>query len=94
MDEELYPACSAISYIVSHRHTILRNGAGSFEDFLKSGGSEGAAVRRQKWEWIQHGADSQASGNCGENISGLGHDIAGCDLSNVAALRNLGGRGL
>ena len=58
VDEELHPACSAITYIVSHRHTISRNGAGSFEDFLKSGGSEGAAVRRQKWEWIQHGIDA------------------------------------
>jgi glutathione S-transferase len=34
VDEELHPACSAITYIVSHRHTILRNGAGTFEDFL------------------------------------------------------------
>ncbi|HEY4212325.1 MAG TPA: glutathione S-transferase family protein [Steroidobacteraceae bacterium] len=55
VDEELHPACSAITYVVSHRHTILRNGVGSFEDFLKSGGSEGAAARRLKWEWIQHG---------------------------------------
>lgn len=58
VDEELHPACSAITYIVSHRHTILRNGAGSFEDFLKSGSSEGAAARRLKWEWIQHGVDA------------------------------------
>jgi glutathione S-transferase len=58
VDEELHPACSAITYVVSHRHTILRNGAGSFEDFLRSGGSEGASARRQKWEWIQHGVDA------------------------------------
>ncbi|HEY6455261.1 MAG TPA: glutathione S-transferase family protein [Steroidobacteraceae bacterium] len=58
VDEELHPACSAITYIVSHRYTILRNGAGSFEEFLKSGGSEGAAARRLKWEWIQHGVDA------------------------------------
>lgn len=56
VDEELHPACSAITYIVSHCHTILRNGAGTFEDFLKNGGSEGAAARRLKWDWIQQGA--------------------------------------
>jgi ganglioside-induced differentiation-associated protein 1 len=55
VDEELHPACSAITYIVSHRHTILRNGVGSFENFLAAAGSEGGAARRQKWQWIQHG---------------------------------------
>ena len=34
VDEELHPACSAVTYIASHRHTILRSGIGSFEDFL------------------------------------------------------------
>ena len=58
VDEELHPACSAITYVVSHRHTILRNGVGSFEDFLKQGGTEGASARRVKWEWIQHGIDA------------------------------------
>jgi glutathione S-transferase len=55
VDEELHPACSAITYVVSHRHTILRNGAGSFDDFLASGQTEGRAARALKWEWIQHG---------------------------------------
>ncbi len=55
VDEELHPACSAITYIVSHRHTILRNGAGSFEEFLKGGAHEGVAARTLKWQWIQHG---------------------------------------
>ncbi len=58
VDEELHPACSAITYIVSHRHTILRNGVSSFEDFLQQGGSEGAAARRLKWDWIQHGIEA------------------------------------
>lgn len=58
VDEELHPACSAITYIVSHRHTILRNGTASFEDFLRQGSSEGAAARRLKWEWIQHGIEA------------------------------------
>jgi glutathione S-transferase len=55
VDEELHPACSAITYIVSHRHTLLRSGIGSFEDFLKGAGSDGLQARRQKWEWIQNG---------------------------------------
>lgn len=58
VDEELHPACSAITYVVSHRHTILRNGVGSFEDFLARGGAEGAAARRLKWQWIQHGLEA------------------------------------
>lgn len=58
VDEELHPACSALTYIVSHRHTILRNGAGSFEDFLAQGAGEGAAARTLKWQWIQHGLDA------------------------------------
>lgn len=55
VDEELHPACSAITYIVSHRHTILRNGVGSFEQFMRNGSSEGSAARALKWQWIQHG---------------------------------------
>ena len=55
VDEELHPACSALTYIVSHRHTILRNGVGNFDEFLKAGGSEGRAARELKWQWIQEG---------------------------------------
>ncbi|MGH8217390.1 MAG: glutathione S-transferase family protein [Steroidobacteraceae bacterium] len=58
VDEELHPACSALTYIVSHRHTIRRNGIGSFEDFLAQGSTEGAAARRQKWEWIEKGIEA------------------------------------
>jgi glutathione S-transferase len=58
VDEELHPACSAITYVVSHRHTILRNGVGSFEDFLARGVNEGAAARALKWQWIQHGLEA------------------------------------
>jgi glutathione S-transferase len=63
VDEELHPACSAITYVVSHRHTILRNGAGSFEDFVARGANEGMAARRQKWEWIQHGLEAPGAGD-------------------------------
>jgi ganglioside-induced differentiation-associated protein 1 len=55
VDEELHPACSALTYIVSHRHTILRSEITDFESFLKQGASEGLAARKIKWQWIQHG---------------------------------------
>jgi glutathione S-transferase len=55
VDEELHPACSALTYVVSHRHTILRNGVGDFEDFLKAGGLEGLPARTMKWQWLQQG---------------------------------------
>ena len=55
VDEELHPACSAITYVVSHRHTILRNGAGDFQEFLAKGAGEGVAARTLKWQWIQQG---------------------------------------
>ena len=55
VDEELHPACSAITYVVSHRHTILRNGVGDFESFLKAGAREGVAARTLKWQWVQAG---------------------------------------
>lgn len=58
VDEELHPACSAVTYVVSHRHTILRNGVGSFEEFLAAGGTEGRAVRERKWAYIQHGLEA------------------------------------
>jgi ganglioside-induced differentiation-associated protein 1 len=55
VDEELHPACSAITYVVSHRHSILRSGVGSFEDFLAKGAGEGASARALKWQYIQQG---------------------------------------
>jgi glutathione S-transferase len=55
VDEELHPACSAVTYIVSHRHTLLRNGIGNYEEFLKGPGAEGLQARQLKWEWIQKG---------------------------------------
>jgi len=58
VDEELHPACSALTYIVSHRHRILRDGAGSFEEFLAAGGTDGRAARERKWQWIQQGLDA------------------------------------
>jgi glutathione S-transferase len=59
VDEELHPACSAITYVVSHRHTIMRSGgARTFEEFAARAASEGIAARLQKWQWIQQGLDA------------------------------------
>jgi len=55
VDEELHPACSALTYVVSHRHTILRNGVGSFETFVNSGDPAGKQARLAKWQWITAG---------------------------------------
>ncbi|HVV91975.1 MAG TPA: glutathione S-transferase N-terminal domain-containing protein [Hyphomicrobiales bacterium] len=55
VDEELHPACSALTYVVSHRHTIIRNGVGSFEEFMQAGAAEGTAARALKWQWLQQG---------------------------------------
>jgi glutathione S-transferase len=58
VDEELHPACSALTYLASHRHTLLRNGIGTFDEFLKQGASEGVSARTLKWQWIQQGFDA------------------------------------
>jgi glutathione S-transferase len=58
VDEELHPACSAITYIVSHRHTILRQGVADFAAFLEQGSAEGRAARTLKWQWIQQGIEA------------------------------------
>lgn len=58
VDEELHPACSALTYIVSHRHAILRSGADSFEAFLERGADEGRAARERKWQWIRYGLEA------------------------------------
>lgn len=58
VDEELQPACSALTYVVSHRHTIIRNGVGSFEDFMAAGNQEGRSARSLKWRWIQDGLEA------------------------------------
>jgi glutathione S-transferase len=55
VDEELHPACSALTYVVSHRHTIMRGGLGSFEDFLKTPSNEQGGPQ---WQWLQHGLDA------------------------------------
>lgn len=58
VDEDLHPACSAITYVVSHRHTIIRNGVKSFADFLKTPSNESIEARKLKWQWIEQGLDA------------------------------------
>jgi glutathione S-transferase len=58
VDEDLHPSCSAITYVVSHRHTIMRNGVASFEDFLRTPSKESLEARKLKWQWLQHGLDA------------------------------------
>jgi glutathione S-transferase len=58
VDEELHPACSAITYVVSHRHTILRSGVRDFDEFLARAPGEGRAARALKWQWIQQGLEA------------------------------------
>lgn len=55
VDEDLHPACSAITYVVSHRHTIMRNGINTFEEFLNTPSKESLEARKLKWQWLQHG---------------------------------------
>jgi len=63
VDEELHPACSTITYVVSHRHIILRNGVGDFEQFLKNSTGEGYAARERKWRWIHEGLAAPGVGD-------------------------------
>ena len=58
VDEDLHPACSAITYVVSHRHTIIRNGVSSFDAFLKAPSNESLEARKLKWQWIEKGLDA------------------------------------
>ena len=58
VDEDLHPACSAITYTVSHRYTIMRNGVGRFEDFVNAESRESLEARKLKWQWLQHGLDA------------------------------------
>ena len=58
VDEDLHPACSALTYVVSHRHTLLRNGVGSFAAFLQGSAPEDVPARTIKWQWIQQGLEA------------------------------------
>ena len=56
VDEELHPACSALTYLASHRHSILASGrADDFDSFLAAPGAEGRPARELKWRWIHEG---------------------------------------
>jgi ganglioside-induced differentiation-associated protein 1 len=75
VDEELHPACSAITYTVSHRHSILRNGVNSFEAFLKASPAEGITARQQKWQWIDKGLEAPGAADKIRLYDGYLHQI-------------------
>jgi glutathione S-transferase len=77
VDEELHPACSAITYIVSHRHTILRSGVTNYEEFLARGASEGYAARALKWQWIQQGIGAPGAADKLKLYDGYLHKMEG-----------------
>ena len=54
VDEDLHPACSALTYVVSHRHTVRKN-VRKFEDFLNAPSNESVETRKRKWRWIEEG---------------------------------------
>lgn len=58
VDEDLHPACSAITYVVSHRHTIIKNGVDSFDQFIKTPSNESIEARKLKWQWIAQGLEA------------------------------------
>ena len=83
VDEELHPACSAITYVVSHRHTILRNSVGNFDDFLKQGGTEGLPARTLKWQWIQLGLKAHGAADKIRLYDGYLHKMEGAFANSV-----------
>jgi glutathione S-transferase len=58
VDEDLHPACSAITYVVSHRHAIIRNGVKNFADFMQTPSNESLEARKLKWQWIERGLEA------------------------------------
>lgn len=57
VDEELHPACGAVTFMISHRHTIAKLGPKGLEDFLNSTPDQSVTPewRAQKREFVVHG---------------------------------------
>jgi len=64
VDEELHPGVLRDHVLVSHRHTILRNGAGSFEQFL----ARGASLRARRANLSGSGSSSGSKHPGGRQI--------------------------
>jgi ganglioside-induced differentiation-associated protein 1 len=83
VDEDLHPACSAITYVVSHRHTIMRNGIASFEEFLRAPSKESLEARKLKWQWLQHGLNAPGAADrirlYDRYLHKMNAELAGCD---------------
>ena len=83
VDEELHPACAAISYAISFRHTILRQGARQYEEFMKLGPAEGSAARALKWQGINLGLDAPGTADKIRLCDGYLHEMDEALKSNV-----------
>lgn len=60
VDEELHPACRTLTFVASHRFTLLRNGVGSYEEFMGLTAGENLAIRKMQWKWIHEGFAEQS----------------------------------
>ena len=61
VDEDLHPACGAVTFVCSHRHTVLKNlGPEGVQKFLSSTPSMSVTSdwKSQKDSFVQHGFDA------------------------------------
>ena len=61
VDEDLHPACGAVTFVCSHRHTVLKNlGEEGTKDFLASTPSMSVTSnwKSQKDAFVRHGFDA------------------------------------
>lgn len=60
VDEDLHPACGAVTFAISHRHTVMRLGKEKLEEFLSSTPAQSVTSdwKTQKREWVEKGLDS------------------------------------
>lgn len=64
VDEELHPACGALTFMASHRHTIMRLGPEGVQKFLDSTPpfSVTAGWHEQKLAYVRDGFDAPGAG--------------------------------
>ena len=49
VDEELHPACTAMTFVATHRLTVLEKGSDNAERFIAGGASTAERERRRAW---------------------------------------------
>lgn len=57
VDEDLHPACGALTFVASHRHTVARLGKDGLEKFLGSTPAQSVTAdwKSQKRMWVEQG---------------------------------------